>query len=295
MALRPFTALAAAAALLMAGCGGCSRPRPQDPDAADVLISVGDSALTRAQVKRLIPEGLSAADSARMFDDIVQSWLERNMLVNMAGGNIPDLDKIDRMVEQYRLQLLANEYRRAMARDHAAGVNADSVRAYYNTHPAEFKLQAPAIKGIYVKVSARAPQSDRLRAWMRSAKPSDIDQLEAYGLKGAMEYDYFGDTWVAWESIAERIPHRFADPDQAVASGPLIECEEDGSLYLLRILESIPSGELMPFDFAEAEITRQFMERNREAYDRTLLHSLYDKGRKEERVRPGSYTPVAYR
>lgn len=229
-----------------------------------------------------------------MFDDIVQSWLERNMLVNMAGSNIPDLEKIDRMVQEYRLQLLANEYRRAMVRDHTAGVNPDSVLAYYKAHPADFRLTAPAIKGIYVKVPSRAPQLDKLRAWMRDASSASIDQLESYGLKGAMEYDYFGDTWVAWESLAERIPHRFADPD-ATVSQPLTECEEDGSVYLLRVLDHIPSGQLMPFEFAEAEITNRFMERNREAYDRTLLHSLYDKGQKERTIRPGSYTPLNYR
>lgn len=290
----PAALLLSAVILMLTSCSG-NVGEPASGSATDILVSVGDSVLTRAAVEAQIPRGLSPADSTRMFDAIVENWLERTMLVNMAGGNIPDIDKIDRMVEQYRLQLLANEYRAAMARDHAAAVSQDSVRAYYEANPQEFMLSAPLLKGIYLKIAADAPQLAKVRGWMASAKSDDIDALETDGLKGALEYDYFGDSWINWSEIAERIPYRFGDADEFIAARTMFETSAGGAVYMLRILDYIPSGELMPFETAKAEIAERVMDRNRDAYDRSLLRSLYTRGLKDKTVKTGSYTPIKYR
>lgn len=265
------------------------------PGAHDELMRVGDSVLTRAAVNAQIPAGLSATDSATMFDAIVETWLERNLLVNMAGSNIPDLEKIDRMVEQYRLQLLANEYRHAMAREQVSAINPDSIKAYYNAHSEQFILDAPALKGIYLKLPEGAPQLDKVRAWLRGATSDDIDALENDGLKGALEYDYFGDNWVDWHAISERIPYRFGNADEFVASHTMFETSADGAVYLLRILDYAPSGELMPLEFATVEISEQMLDRKCADYDRTLLSNLYKRGLQQKLVVTGSYIPKKYR
>lgn len=283
-------------ALLCALClASCSDHVEQTPQAQDELMTVGDSVLTRAAVEAQIPHGLSPADSAAMFDAIVETWLERSMLVNMAGGNIPDLDKIDRMVEQYRLQLLANEYRNAMARDHVSGVSPDSIKAYYDAHPEKFLLESPAVKGIYLKVPGNSAQIDKVRKLMSTGTPDAIDELETEGLKGALEYDYFGDSWVDWQVIADRIPYRFGDADSFVASHKFFETDSDGIVYMLRLIEYTPSGELMPLDLASAQIQEEIMDKYRADYDRSLLQNLYNRGVRQKDVVPGSYIPKKYR
>ncbi len=292
--MRSVLAGLAAISLAVSACGRGSDDIRRT-SASHELMRVGDSVLTRGDVEVQIPGGLSAEDSARMFDAIAETWLERSMLVDMSGSNIPDLDKIDRMVEQYRLQLLANEYRRAMARDHAKEISQDSIKAYYEAHPEQFMLDEPALKGIYVKVSAQAPQLDRLRKWMKDAHPSDIDALETYGLKGAMEYDYFGDTWVDWHMVADRIPYRFGDAGSFVESHNMFETESDGTVYMLRILDYVPSGQIMPIELAQSEIADRLTESSLQDYDRQLLLGLYARGVRQKRIVPGSYVPVKYR
>lgn len=293
---RSLSGFAISALSILVACGsGSSQDNAKSPTNADILMQIGDSMLTRGMVTAQIPPGLNASDSLRMFDAIAEAWVERNMLVNIAGSQIPDLEKIDRMVEQYRAQLLANEYRRVMANDKAGQIHPDSVKAFYKAHPDMFILSSPAIKGIYVKVATDAPQIESMRQWMSRASSDDIDELERYGLKGAMEYDYFGDTWVSWDALAERIPYRFSDPDQFIKSTRIFEWEDNGTTYLLRILESIPSGEKMPFSFAEAEIQEQLMELNRENFDRNLLLNLFSNGINENSIKVGAYTPIKYR
>lgn len=276
----------------------CAPDRKNDSagqGAAETLMQIGDSILTRNMVASQIPPGLSSADSIRMFDAITEAWVERNMLAALAGSQLPDLEKIDRMVEQYRTQLLANEYRRIMAQDKASGVTEQSIKAYYNANPDLYILNSPILKGIYVKVASDAPQIKQLHEWMQRASSDDIDELERYGLKGAMEYDYFGDTWISWETIAERIPYRFSNPDTFVKETTLFEWEDQGTTYMLRILDALNSGEKMPFSFAQPEIEDHLIDQNRDDYDRKLLQELYSKGLKDNSIKPGAYIPLKYR
>ncbi len=266
-----------------------NRPRPE------VLMQVGDSVLTRSQVVAQLPAGISAIDSARLFDAIVEEWLERNMLVDVAVKNLPDIDRIDRLVEQYRRQLLADEYRRLMAAEYAGEVSSDSVRAQYNANIDRYVLTSPVIKGIYVKLPSDAPQLTEVRTWMRSATPEAIDKLEACGLKGAMEYEYFGDEWVAWEELVRRIPYRFNSSESITVPGKMFETSSDGITYLLHVTDVIPAGEKMPYDFAKPLIEQELAETCRDTYDRRLLRDIYARELDSRRIHTGTYIPVRYR
>lgn len=283
----------AAGALCAASCSRAetddSRPRPE------VLMQVGDSVLTRDRVVAQLPAGISKADSARLFDAIVEEWLERNMLVDVAVKNLPDMDRIDRLVEQYRRQLLADEYRRLMAAEHAGTVPPDSVRAHYDRNADAYRLSSPVLKGIYVKLPSGAPQLSEVRAWMKSATPEAIDELEAYGLKGAMEYDYFGDEWVAWEEIARHIPYRFPSPEAMLVPGKMFETSAEGITYILHVIDAIPAGERMPFDFARPVIEQELAESARDSYDRRLLREIYARELDSRRIHAGTYVPLRYR
>lgn len=277
---------------------GCKRdavreetPRP----GSDVLVQVGDSVLYRYMVTDRIPFGLESADSLRMFDALVQSWLERNMLMGIAGHQLPDMDKIDRLVEEYRMQLVANEYRRLMAAQHISQADDDAVRRHYEDNPGEYITDEPLIKGIYLKVDESSPSLDEVRGWLKGGTSEDIDNLESYGLKGAMEYQYFGDQWLAWSTVIQHIPARFAQPDEFVEHNKFFETERDGIVYMLRVLDYLPSGSREPYEFAKGEIALQMIEHHRADYDKKLLKGLYEQGLSKQTIKEGTYTPLMYR
>ncbi len=281
-------------ALALAGCRKEPENREDSLPKPEILMQVGDSSLTRADVLAQLPADISAADSARLFDAIVEEWLETGMVVDVAEKNLPDLDRIDRMVEQYRRRLLAEEYRRLMAGEYGAKVSPEAVKKEYEAHPEKYLLTAPVVKGIYVKLPADAPQVGEVRGWVAKATPEAIDELENYGLKGAMEYDYFGDQWVAWDDLTRRIPYRFGGVE-SLADGRLFETTKDGITYMLRILESVPAGEPMPAEFAAVRIEQELQEKQRGDYDRRLLKDIYARELRAGRIRPGTYVPLRYR
>lgn len=259
------------------------------------MVQVGDSILYEQDVRGRIPAGITSEDSVLLYDAIVQNWIEKRLLVDVAELNLPTIERIERMVEEYRLQLLTNEYRRVMAEQNVGRVSSDSVRSYYLKHLDQLRLQHPLAKGVYVKVSASAPQLRDIRQWLSSNDPADIAELERYGLQGAMQYDDFRDTWVSWQSLTELIPSRFGDPEDFLKPGFLFDREIGGAVYMLHITEVMPAGETMPYEFARNEVSRILADRLRAGYDADLLRTLYDRAVRTDIIKKGGYVPRKFR
>lgn len=274
----------------MLGAGCTSKSVPAVPD-DDILLEVKDSALTVRDVVRLIPAGLTEEDSIEMFNSIAERWLRSMMLRELAQENVADLAKIDRMAEDYRNGLIIDRYLRSK-QEEAGGVSDQAVKTYYAEHGDEMRLESPLVKGIYLKVSDSEERISEIRKWIAGAKPKDIDNIEKNGLRHASQYEYFEDRWIAWNDVAEQIPYRFYDADAFLKSTKDFETTYGGSTYLLHITEYIPSGEVMPYDYAKREIREMLVRQKKGDYRQELLMSLYKKGMDDGTLKPGLFDPL---
>lgn len=249
------------------------------------MITVGDSSLTVTEVLKRIPVGLEPEDSARLFNSIAREWLERMLLSDIAAENVDDMEKIDRMVEQYRTRLIIESYRRKMRESNLKTPTEDSVKSYYQRNVADFTLQSPVVKGLFLKVDANSRHIADLRRWMATATPTAIDNLEKYGLDDAVKYSFFEDKWMDFATIAEQIPYRFYDSDAFVESTANFETTYAGMTYLLHISEYIKSGEQMPYEVAAPMIVEMLQSGQSDAFERKLMQQLYGEAMKEGRLK----------
>ena len=129
----------------------------------DVLVSVGDSALTVAEVLRRMPAGLSPADSANMFERIVGHWVRDLVLLDVAEKNIPDPDRIERMVEAYRNGLIVDQYLSTVSEHAVDDVSEKRIKEYFDSHRGMLVLEQPLVRGVFVKVAENDETLDNLR------------------------------------------------------------------------------------------------------------------------------------
>lgn len=275
--------------LALAGCHR-SVKKSETPD--DVLVWAGDSALTVSSVLRNIPSGLSEVDSIELFNSIVESWVEDMVLDRVAAANLSNPEKIEEMTRAYRNHLIVESYLREMGENAASKVNKDEIERYYNAHKDEMILEAPLIKGIYLRVPQDDSMMSDLRKWMSDGSADAVDKIENNGLRQATQYDYFNDRWVAWNEIAGLIPYRFYDADAFLSSNKNFETTYNGSVYMLRILDYIPSGNPMPREYALPVIEEFLNHNNVASYRRKLISTLYRTALREGKLRPGLYDPL---
>lgn len=258
----------------------------------DILVAVGDSTLRVNEVIARIPRGLQPSDSIRIFNNIVDTWVRNLILAEVAEKNIPDPDRIERMVEAYRNSLIVNEYLSSMAEKDSKEIPESRIKEYYDQHRDELILTQPVIKGIYIKVPEDDPQLENLRQWVSDFTDQSVDMIEKTGLRHATGYEYFRDDWQEWNVIADQIPHRFYDSDAFLRSSSEFEITADGSVYLLHISEYQLSGTGMPYEYARHKIREILRAEDAESMRRTLIHDIYSRKIEEGELRPGLYDPV---
>ena len=273
--MTPYRHILAAgiAALALASCAG-----PEPGDAADVLARAGQSTLSRSELQAAIPAGLSADDSTSMARAYIRAWAQRQLIAARAGSEL-DLTEINRMVDDYRAELIMWEYTRRMYAAHGRdSIGLDSLRAYYAAHSSELRAQRPMVKGVYIKVPDDAPSLSALRRLYRSTRPADVDRLEKSELAGAVHYDYFRDQWVDWEQIENRIPYDFSAEglDAFLRSRRHLDFSAGGFTYLLDISDVIPAGAPLPFEAARPVIEERLDYTRRLRYERELRDKIFN-------------------
>lgn len=244
----------------------------------EVAARVGNATLTDGEIQQAIPAGLSAEDSLARVNEFIDSWISNRIVSEIASKNIRNSEEIERMVEDYRRQLIMLEYRRQMvSRDTALAVTAAQVADYYEAHREEMRLKEGMVKGVFVAMSSQSPLLPTVRKLYASDKTADIERLEKITLTEAMGYDYFRDRWVAWSQVADKLPGAPALPSR----GSHTEVTADGITYLLTVTDILRPGETMPAEAAEPHI-RQTLEALRQVeLDKKLRNELYQKSLKK--------------
>lgn len=280
--------VAVAAVLLSGSCGnGDDSSLP-----ADAIVAVGEDVLTAGEVRAAVPVGLGEDDSTAYAQAYIRNWTDRKLIVNVAAMDV-DMATIDRLTQEYREELIMNQYRREMVRraDNTE-FSQDSMRAYYDAHSSEFILERPLVKGVYLKVPDDSPLLTRIRRLYTSMRPTDIDKLDQAANSAAVHFDYFRDRWVDWEQIESRIPTEFnGDAVAFLRSNRPLEVSAGGYTYLLSISEYMLPGVPMPFEAARPVVRDRLLNSLRRRYDTQLRHELEERALATGQLRyPGSGT-----
>lgn len=256
----------------------CKKEKPAgNAEAEEVLVSYADSTLTKTDVVMRIPVGLSATDSAEMFHTIVSAWIQSQLLENLAMKSNIDMSKINRLTQEYRTQLIVNEYLERLHRSRESKFDSDDLKDYWRKHHAKMILESPLVKGVFLKLPIDNADIINVREWMHKCRPGDIDNLERFSIEYALDYDNFTQQWADWNSIAAQLPVRIDKPSEWLKEGKCYDFEKDGIAYMLYVSKVIDKGNEMPFSFAEQVLMERFAATEARNYEQRLLDGLYKK------------------
>lgn len=280
-------------ALIAAGtAAGCHRDSEPHTQSRIPVVTVGDTTLWLETVLQDIPRGLPKQDSLEMFRGIVETWLRRQVVLDIAAKNIGDMDQIDRMVENYRADLIMNRYLSLIDDGASKTVDRKAIERYYRQHGDSMLTEEPLVKGIFLKTHASDIALPQMRASMKKPDSKAIENLERNGLRQAVQYEYFMEQWLPWHEVADLVPYRFFDADAFLESTRDFETEYGGSVYLIHISEYLPTGSKMPEEYARGRIRQQMLlttvVKNRE----NVMTGIYRKAMEEGRLEAGIYDPA---
>lgn len=260
-------------ATLMCACNGT-----QSAKDSDILVKVKDRSLKRSEVKRLIPLGISSADSLLLAESITKKWIKDILVYDVALRNLEnDKAEINHLVENYRHSLIQYRYQERLIKERLENnIRESDMLQYYEANQKKFILDKNLIKGLFLKIPIDAPSLAEVKKWYKSTNESSIEKIEKYSIQNASIYDYFYDKWVDFEEVMDNIPMQIANPKEYLRTHKFIELNDSSYCYLLNIKEYLPVGAIIPYDYVIPQIKEMLVNQQKVKFLRDFEEDLYN-------------------
>ena len=239
------------------------------------LVQVGKDFLYKEEVVTAIPPGVSEQDSLEIADRYIRNWIDDVLLYKKAEGNIPDNDRIDELVKSYRKTLITHSYiEQIVSQEVESNISETEIENYYNKNNGIFLAREPYVKGLYIKVPKTASGVSQVRQWYKDPSERSVDRLEKYGLRNAVDYEYFYDRWRPLNEIMLRMPINEAEKNRYTKEKN-IEVSDTAFYYFLHVEEFLGQGEVLPLEYAGKDIKEILMNTKRVEFITRMKEDLY--------------------
>ena len=164
--------------------GACKGSQPADT--TDVLVSVKGRTLNRSEVNKLIPRGISSADSLLLAEGFTKKWVKDVLVYDVALRNLGDeKEEVDKLVEEYRRSLVRYRYQERLVEEKLkTDIRESDKLNYYEENQKKFILDKGLIKGLFLKIPVDAPGLTDVKKWYKS---TDVASLEKIGRASCRE------------------------------------------------------------------------------------------------------------
>ena len=205
----------------------------------EVIASVGSATLTQSDLIRLIPPATEPEDSARIADQIVNTWIREQCVVQMAEENLPDTAlNFQAELDRYRKSLVIYAYERALVSEKLDTVITEAeMENYYKQNKDDFQLRDYLIKVIYLKVNQEAPRQRQVAKWLENATDENLNKLEEYAFQYAENYFVNVDNWLFLDDLIKELPGTDMLRERLLTPGQPLELEEGDYKYFVRVID----------------------------------------------------------
>ena len=268
-------------AAAMTGCGQEHNHKGKPP-----LVEVSGEFLYKEDLQAALPLNISKDDSVLFAEHYIRNWIEDALLFDKAEGNIPDNDKISKLVENYRRALIMQTYQEELVHHTLANdISEEEINAYYEKNKELFRLDNPLVKGLFIKVPLSSPDLGNVRVWYRKNNQDVIEKLEKYSLRNAVSYDYFYDRWTSVPDVAAKIPLKVLDTDaNYLDKNRNVEVKDTAFCYFLHIEDFLGKDKQKPLDFSIEEIKEILINLKRVEFINKVKEDLYQRASDRNKI-----------
>lgn len=241
-----------------------------------VVARVGESFLTLEDLKNSIPDDLSPEDSSELADNVIQNWMNRELLFRQAKFNL-DVNQveIEKQVAKYRKELFIYEYEKKLVQQKLdTNISDEEVRKFYSENSDIFLLNDYILKVRYSKLKPNSPELEKVGEWMKGEDSTSLESLKDYCHKYAVNC-YYDTSWVYFNELLRQLPIEVYNKESFIRSGKLVRFTDSEHLYLLYIIKFQNKNTLSPFELEVDRIKNLILNKRKIELLNTIRRSLY--------------------
>ena len=245
---------------MLPGLLSCNVIKKDNDPAKKRVARAYDNYLYQSDVDGIVPKGIKPADSLKILNEYLTRWMQQQVIVHQAINNL-DPKQIDfsRQMEDYKNSLIIYAYEKELIAEKLDTTIAEQdIENYYNQNKNDFELKNDIVKIIYVKVSQKAPQQDKLKGWIYSTDIKDKEKLAAYCNQNASNYFLDDNVWLMFDDVLKEIPIETYNQDLFLQknNNHIVQIADTNHVYYLGIKGYMIKNSISPLSFEKENIKK---------------------------------------
>lgn len=233
----------------------CTQPEATSNGEQPLARAYGES-LYLSDMKGMINENTTPADSALIVNDHIQTWVRNRVLAHTASGSTSTNDRIERLVNDYRSSLLLTEYKQQLLDSELdTTVTMEELKAHYDENKQKYELQDNVAQGMYFRIDRTKPYGN-LKRWWDLDKTTDFDKLVNLAQKEADDFMLDTLKWISFDDWEAKLPEG-AFKEKYYDNGDRdIYVKNRTHRYFLKINKVIRKGKTAPMEYVQDDISK---------------------------------------
>lgn len=255
-------------------------------DSSTVVATVGDVELRSSELEHIYGGEMSSTDSSTLRQAYINSWVRAQVKRQAAEKAIvqsgESAAEIDKMVKEYRMQLLTYKFERDFIASHVdTTITSLQIEGYYKDNADNFKLAGPLVKAIIVRLPAGLRQSKRLEDMFKNPNGNSKEEFLNICQKNNYRIDDYTGEWTDFSVVLKHIPFGQSNFDDFLKTKKYYEVADDEYKYMMRIEDYMLTGALSPREREKDNITKILHNLRRQELLQSLDDSLVNVARRE--------------
>jgi len=227
----------------------------------DLIVSEEPNAETVARVGRYVlyksdlPDFSYLADSLSIVSaeyDFIESWAAKRLSLENALNYLSESDQweLDRMVENYRIELYTQAYYNTIASiGNDTLIEEEALRALYDKEKSSLLLDEDLIKLRYIALSSSYTKPDEIEERFKRYNETDRLFIDSLSSHNYLTEVYLNDSlWVRSSSIIERIrPLTYQNAKSYLKPYQFFSLQDSIGYYYGQVLDTRKKGDIAPF------------------------------------------------
>lgn len=223
----------------------------------NAVARVNDSYLYKDDIKKIIPQGASKADSTLIANSYINNWAGNLLLMKNAKLNLPDNQQQDfrTLVKQYETDLYTQTYLEALVkRSIDTTVTNDQAAKIYESNKESFKLNEALLKLRYISLPQNAVDLNEISQRFKDFNDEDKRYLNSISIQ-FKSFSLNDSIWIKTSQVIEKIPVvNEINKNQLLKKTNLVQLKDSLNLYLIQIKDVLSRGDYAPLDYVKPTV-----------------------------------------
>lgn len=260
----------------------CNTP-PAPKTEEKPIARAGDFYLYPSDVEGIGSGMKNPEDSLYQLKIYVEQWVNDKLMLRIAQNNIKISKKMERMVEDYRADLIMTEYEKQLVRDQLdKEVTPGQLAEYYGNNKEQYISGISYIQCYFIKADRSLEGVEQLRQQFRSGKEVDFEKVKLFCAKHKTIHILNKDRWTKYDKIVRELP-KGAINDRHRNGVSVLDRMDDNYVYLMRVFGYRDKNDAAPLPKVKDQITNIILHLRHKETLNSIRRQVFEEGKENSR------------